>query len=406
MSFRVSLLASLLVFTACSTSEPGTNNPPGSGMGGRAGSAGGTGGRGGSTGTGTGGASASGGSGAGGASVSGGSSGTTTGGQSGGGGSGGGAGGGLGSGGARADAGAGGRPVDAGGEVSGAGWAGFAGIEDLSTVKPSPGCGLDPGQALGEWVRLTVQIQPKPVRGTGNRVYFIKLPANYDRMKPYRLVFVVPGCGSQGNTTGYDFTAPAGTEGVVQIGMNADPMAFSYPGCFDDFRTDSVEPQFFETLLDIASKKLCFDQHRVYFVGHSSGSFVSNMMGCKYGGTKVRAIAPSSGGLATDAMGANMAAPCSDAAPTAGIWSHNEDDTGNRISWTIGAINRALKVNKCQGTYETSPRVPYPGHADCQRFSTCPAEFPVVICHPRTGGHEGNRTVQPARAWEFFKALP
>ena len=304
------------------------------------------------------------------------------------------------------------RPRDGGAadtaNSSGPGWAGIPGIEDLSTVKPTPGCGMDPGQALGQWVRSTVTIMPRPPRGTGNRVYFIKLPAAYDRNKPYRLIFVVPGCNGSGDRM-FDYTDAAGAEGVIQIGLNPDPGGGSGPGCFDDFRADSVEYKFFETLLDVASKKLCFDQHRVYFTGHSSGSFVSNMMGCVYGSTRVRAVAPSSGGLATEEMVLKPVPSCSDL-PTPGIWSHNEDDgvglPGNLIKWTKYAINRALKANRCQGDYDTSPRVPYPGEPDCQQFSTCPREFPIVLCHPRTGGHEGNLTQQPARAWKFFKLLP
>jgi poly(3-hydroxybutyrate) depolymerase len=203
----------------------------------------------------------------------------------------------------------------------------------------------------------------------------------------------------------FDYTTAAGTEGVIQIGLNPDPGASSSPGCFDDFRTDSVEPKFFETLLDIASNNLCVDLHRIYFTGHSSGSFISNMMGCIYGSTKVRAIAPSSGGLATNEMGPNQAPACSEL-PTPGIFSHNEDDTGNLIRWTIGAINRALRVNRCQGNFDTSPRIPYPGEPDCQQFSTCPREFPIVFCHPATGGHLGNLAPQPVRAWKFFTSLP
>jgi len=61
-------------------------------------------------------------------------------------------------------------------------------------VKATLGCGKDVTQALGAWVQSAVTITPKPIRGTGNRVYFVKLPLNYNKMKPYRLLFVVPGC--------------------------------------------------------------------------------------------------------------------------------------------------------------------------------------------------------------------
>jgi poly(3-hydroxybutyrate) depolymerase len=407
---RVVTLALLAGAFAVSCSPAGTGggaSPGSGGSGGRASGSGGNGegGRAGSGGS-TSGSGGSGGSTSGSGGSSTGSGGSGTGGSA--------SGGSSGSGGSTAGGGAGGSSADAateaapaetgGGDASGGpGWAGIPGIEDLSTVKKSEGCGMDPGQALGSWVPFNVMITPKPVKGMGNRSYFIKLPANYDRNKAYRVIFVVPGCGGRGDNM-FDFTTAAGTDGVIQIGMNPDPMAFSYAGCFDDFATASVEPQYFETLLGIANKKLCFDQHRVFFTGHSSGSFVSNMMGCIYGSTKVRAVAPSSGGLADNSMGMNMAPPCKPL-PTPGIWSHNEDDNGNLIVWTQKAITRALTANKCQGTFATAPRMPYPGHPTCEKFMSCPAEFPIVFCHPRTGGHEGNKDVQPARSWEFFKSF-
>lgn len=280
------------------------------------------------------------------------------------------------------------------------GWGGVPGIEDFSIVKQSQGCGMPPGVALGDWVMQTVTITPKPVRGTGNRIYWIKLPANYDNKKVYKTIFMGPGCGGTGRGM-YDFTTAAGAEGVIQIGLNPEPGVWQ-GSCFDDKRTDSIEYKFFETVLDIADKKLCFDRHRVFFAGHSSGSWVSNQFGCVYGMKLLRAVAPSSGGLAE---GAGVAPPCTDL-PTPGIWHHNEDDTGNPPIGSEVAINRALKVNKCTGTFATSPRGPWMDEPVCEQFTSCPKEFPIVYCHPKTGGHVGNLGPQPAKTWKFIQALP
>ncbi|HEY0710726.1 MAG TPA: hypothetical protein VGG33_28235 [Polyangia bacterium] len=283
------------------------------------------------------------------------------------------------------------------GEPAGPGWGGVPGVRDMSPVNATAGCGSEPGQALGSWVMSRVVITPKPVRGTGNREYYIKLPANYDNKKPYRLIFVAPGCTGKGNNM-FDFTNAAGTEGVIQIGLNPEPGVWLQE-CFDDKKTDSIEYQFLETLLDLASKKLCFDQNRVFITGHSSGGWLSNQMGCTYGSKLIRAIAPSSGGLAT---GVGVEPRCTEL-PTPGIWSHNENDNP---AGSERAIARALKVNRCQGTFADSPRAPWMGEANCQQFTTCPKEFPIVYCHPPTGGHLGNLGPQPARSWKFFKALP
>ena len=287
---------------------------------------------------------------------------------------------------------------------AGPGWAGVPGIDDLSAVQPSEGCGKDPGQALGAFVKYALAITPLPPRGTGNREYFIKLPAKYDKNKPYRLVFEGPGCGGTG-TAVIDYARAAGAEGVIQIGLGPEPGLFLMT-CFEDHRTDSVEYKFFETVYGLAQSKLCFDRHRVFVSGHSSGSWLSNMFGCVYGSRLIRGVAPSSGGLAT---GKTAAPPCT-ALPTPGIWTHNDDDTTNSPAGTRVAITRALKVNRCEGTFDTSPREPYPVPASapasmvCERFSTCAKEFPIVLCHPKTGGHSVP-SYFPTAAWQFFMSL-
>jgi poly(3-hydroxybutyrate) depolymerase len=299
-------------------------------------------------------------------------------------------------------------------EVPGTGYGGIAEIENFSVVKKSEGCGMAPGQALNSWVRYAVTIPPPGSgRGTGNRVYYIKLPANYDSMKVYRLIFTAPGCGGAGNQPTFDFASAAGTEGVIQIGVQPDPGASQNGPCFDDKRTDSVEYKYFDTMLAAASKKLCFDLHKVFMAGHSSGSWLANQWGCVYGMTKIRAIAPASGGLA-DQPG--EAPPCT-MLPTPGIWSHNEDEpketdnpAGNPFVGTRRAITRALKVNRCVGDFDTSKREPYTAIGTaagiCEKFSSCPPEFPIVLCHPAHGGHTDNLGPVAARTWEFFKAVP
>jgi hypothetical protein len=130
--------------------------------------------------------------------------------------------------------------------------------------------------------------------------------------------------------------------------------------------------------------------------------------------TKIRAIAPASGGLA-DQPG--EAPPCT-MLPTPGIWSHNENEpketdnpAGNPFVGTRRAITRALKVNHCVGDFDTSKREPYTAVGTamgiCEKFSSCPPEFPIVLCHPKSpSGHSDNLGPQPARGWEFFKSLP
>ena len=290
---------------------------------------------------------------------------------------------------------------------SGTGWAGVPGIEDLSTVKASGGCGkpAPTGVSSNDYATRMITI-PMPIRGSGMRRYTLKLPAKYDNNKPYGMVFQAPGCTGSTGPLG-DFTQLAGGDGVVQAVLQYEPGVGIYPQCFDDKRTDSVEYAYFEAVLSEIESQVCIDEHLVFLGGHSSGAWLSNQLGCVYGSTLIRAIFPASGGLAVsprdDVMGVHSAPPCKDL-PTPGIWTHNQDDTTNPPIGTRSAIERALRVNKCTSTDFNGPRAPFsaPGTGmNCESFSTCPKEFPIVFCHPPTGGHPPP-SFAPAADWQFM----
>ncbi|HET6281812.1 MAG TPA: hypothetical protein VFH73_12620, partial [Polyangia bacterium] len=299
-------------------------------------------------------------------------------------------------------------------DASVVGWAGVPGIEDLSTVKPTAGCGQDPGQALGSWVQHTI-VTPMTRLGSITRTYFVKLPANYDRNKPYRLIYEGTSCGG-GPTAVPDFTALAGADGVIAIAMQRrDGVHTDGPGgpnCFDDWNSMSIEYPFFETMHLAVSKTLCFDAHRVFIVGHSSGAWLSNNVGCYFGSKYIRAISPHEGGFSQQPNYPVYGPPptgmptCNDL-PTPGLWQHNHDDPNNPISANIRAITRALKVNRCTDTdFATAKTTLYaaPGtNGVCKQYTSCPKEFPIVFCDPATGGHTGNMMF--GAAWQFFKAF-
>jgi len=303
---------------------------------------------------------------------------------------------------------------DASDAPSGGGFGGIAGLEDLSTVKQTAGCGQDPGQALGNWISHTITT-PMTRLGSIVRSYFTKLPANYDKTKPYRIIYEGTSCGG-GPTNVPDFTSLAGADGVIEIALvRRDGVHTDGPGgpnCFDDWNSMSIEYPFFETLHLALSQTLCFDQHRVFVVGHSSGAWLSNNLGCEFGSKYIRAISPHEGGFSQEPNYPVYGPPptgaptCSDL-PTPGLWQHNHDDPNNPISANYRAITRALKVNKCTDADPmTAKKVPYPApgtNGVCNQFTSCPKEFPIVFCDPQTGGHAGN--MMWAAAWQFFKSF-
>ena len=295
-------------------------------------------------------------------------------------------------------------PSDA--DATKSGYGGVAGLEDLSTVKKAPGCGMPAPQADTMWHPYTVST-PMTRVGPLMRTYYLKLPPNYDVTKPYRLIYQGTNCGGC-PTCVMPFDTVAGPEGVIQVALQRDDGV--HMTCFDDQDPMSIEFPFIEAADTDLRQKICFDEHRVFVNGHSSGSWLTNETGCVYGSAAqpgpsppggpliIRAIAPHSGGLP-----ASM--PCHDF-PTPGMWTHNHDDPLNPFSGTIGAINRALKVNGCTGTYGNSPTAPYaaPGtNGTCNIYTSCPKEFPVILCDPATGGHEGNKFY--AGNWQFFTSF-
>jgi poly(3-hydroxybutyrate) depolymerase len=287
---------------------------------------------------------------------------------------------------------------------NGNGYGGVMGLEDLSTVKKSPGCGMPAPQMDTAWHAYTMTT-PMTRLGSLMRTYHLKLPPNYDNNKAYRLIFQGTNCTGC-PTCVMAFDTVAGAEGVIQVALERRAGS----ACFDDQSPMSVDYPFAEAADAELRGKLCFDEHRVFINGHSSGSWLTNEVGCIYasapqpgpappgGPLVIRAAAPHSGGLP-------MTTPCS-TRPMPGMWTHNHDDPMNNFNGSVFAINRALKVNGCMGTYGNSPTAPYPApgtNDTCHIYTTCPKEFPVILCDPATGGHEGNKFF--AANWQFFMSF-
>lgn len=291
-------------------------------------------------------------------------------------------------------------------------WMGYPGVADLTVVKKTPGCGMA-AMGGGDWMPFDTMVPIPPNHegpgGDGRRRYFVKLPAGYDANKVYKLVIGGSSCvNQQARPAPIDFagvTAAAG--GVIQISPIVEPGVMqegSYV-CYDDKDTNSIEYGLIEKMLKEVGDKFCYDQNKVFVQGHSSGGWYSNMMGCVYGGTLIRAMSSNGGGLVDEP---GVTPPCK-STPTAGMWIHPMSDPEEPAA-TKRALDRALKVNKCEGggaagAWQSAPSEPYTanGAVGCRKYK-CPAAFPVVFCQP-AGGH-GHVSWHAAAAWGFFNSLP
>jgi polyhydroxybutyrate depolymerase len=300
-----------------------------------------------------------------------------------------------------------------GGDAMGTGWMGYPGVEDLSTKKATTGCGSPAGIALGEWVEYDVDVAVPANHdgfgGDGKRTYYVKLPKDYDPATVYKVVIGGSSCVDDFDPNSIDFDKVTGaTGGAIQITpiVEADVMKDGSSTCYDDKDTNSIEYPLMEAMLQQVGAKFCYDQHKVFVQGHSSGGWYSNMTGCVYGSTLLRAMSSNGGGLA---QGDGERPPCSADKPEAGMWILPvSDDEG--VDETHIAVDRALKLNKCEGgevdgAWQSAPSDSYSkdGAVNCKKYK-CPDAFPVIFCTP-PGGH-ALQPWHPAAAWGFFNALP
>jgi len=329
-----------------------------------------------------------------------------------------------------ADAGASGSGGGGGQAPGGAGGSGGADPTAIQKVKPSPGCGQEPKQALAEFVKYTIQTsgvkdadcaaklggQAKCGPWSVPRDYYVWLPPAYAKTQAYPLVVQGPGCGATG-TDVYSLSptntdANAGVDGtVIRVGLTPPPVSIGHgtnenQGCFDDKEgDDSVDFVFFEKLLDTLKAELCYDENRVFVAGNSSGAWLANELVVKYAGnTKgyaVRGVIANTGGLPNEPR----FAPTPSGHPYAGLWVFEVDDAGAGFSSPKYAIDKAMRAAGCVANgYDTAQLEAFalgggPLATACKRIAGCSTLFPLIVCPLAGNGHGAhNEIVNPGSA--------
>jgi poly(3-hydroxybutyrate) depolymerase len=241
----------------------------------------------------------------------------------------------------------------------------------------SSGCGSGSGFTSGERTITSSGIE---------RVYYVRLPANYRSMTPYPLVFAFHGAG--GDYTNF-------TEGYYDFqDVVEDDAILVYPNALANAAgltqwDNAQDVIFFDDLFRELEANLCFDRSRVFAAGHSAGAGFVNTLGCKRGSV-LRAIAPVAGALLdhNDCTGqvaviqiqgtADQSVPPSMIKPGRDYWI---------------AINSCTKAETHAGA-----------DSQCAAYNDCDPQFPVQYCE-HDGGHEWPDFASSA-IWTFFKSLP
>ena len=183
----------------------------------------------------------------------------------------------------------------------------------------------------------------------------------------------------------------AAKDAAIVIGLRPDSRV-SGRDCFQTESADSPEIDYFDAALAAAEASFCVDQSRVFMEGFSSGSWLTNLIGCARGDI-LRGQGNASGGpppLPT----------CK--GPIATIMVHDTDDPANSYAGGQTTRDRIKKLNGCGDT--TAPwDAAFP---ECVAYQGCPAAFPLVFCTTHGKGHTENVPFSTEGFWKFWSALP
>jgi hypothetical protein len=328
------------------------------------------------------------------------------------------------------------------------GFAGQVGLGNCArancVVEPTPpnrgrsaGCGKATAQPAGQYVEFSLTVDCE-VAIARERLYYVRLPPNYDPRTAYRTVYLGPGCGPPRNLVG--------GSNVYQIETVSDPDAILIamePGlynkaeynsascteastadggtssslchyCFDDGAAttcpDSFEYGYFDLLHKQIENAYCVDTDRQFFAGYSSGGWMAHQLGCQFPDV-LRAQASVTGGLPSVIR--DGIKTCVDH-PVAAFLIHDSMDTSNIYAGSVAALERLLALNHCTGgtTMMTAPTATYTitgvannANFDCVRYTGCPAAYPIVFCTSRGKAHDAQASAAVPGFWEFFESF-
>jgi polyhydroxybutyrate depolymerase len=283
--------------------------------------------------------------------------------------------------------------------AAGSGGAG-AGLPDGgATAARSAGCGITTTQALASYVKFTESV-PNVGAAWTSRNYYVRLPAGYDPGRSYPTVFVGPGCDSTGHDHGIAVSDASGPDAIV-VAFEADPAALAGRDCFMTESAMSPEIDYFDETLEEVQAKFCVDTRHVYVEGFSSGSWLTNLLGCARGNV-----------LRGQGNASGCAPPLPTCAgPIAYMEAHDTSDPANAYSCGTANRDRMVKLNGCLSTtkpYNPGPGVsPPPGKTiSCVQYDGCKA--PVVFCTTTGLGHTPQEETHLSTNgfWNFWTSLP
>lgn len=274
------------------------------------------------------------------------------------------------------------------------------------------GCGMDPGQNIGEYVEYHISISGPDLDATNkpkvrDRIYYVRLPTTYDATTPLRVVYLGTGCGGTTSDSVIQLNKASNEQAILVAPM---PL-IEFGQCFDE-TVNSVEYPFFDALHKKIESSFCVDPARQFYAGFSTGARLGNMLGCVFPDV-LRAFATVQGALPP--------LPACKDHPIANFTMADTLETGNPYAGNVMASQHVLAANKCQNptsspssppplttTYDpgtTAACTNYNGPITCVKYAGCPGADPVVFCTTTAAGHTPCEPWSDFAFWNFFKAF-
>lgn len=220
------------------------------------------------------------------------------------------------------------------------------------------------------------------------RQYIVKTPADYDRNKPYRLVFAWHGLGGTAMQIASNFYGLVSRSANTTIFIAPQGLPNPQQNNFAAWaNTKDGDITFIRKLIDWAKTTYCIDEKRIFSIGMSNGGMFANVVGCELGDT-FRATAAMSGGgpqgYATKPCTGKLA-----------VWiSHGNKDDNVPFSYGQKSRDYWVKANHCGS--ETMTVMP----GNCLEYQGCDEGYPVQFCE-FDGGHMVPSFAGES-AWNFF----
>ena len=263
---------------------------------------------------------------------------------------------------------------------------------------PSSGCGKDTQMSKSGQFRFTWTYKGE---STTRDVYY-DLPSNYDKNKPYRLIFGMQcmGGSAQNVARGENYY------GMKPFDKNGTTIFVAPDGkCHENMCAPWEEKDyaFFDELLAKLESELCIDSSRVFSSGFSYGSMFTNGLSRNHQHV-LRAVA------VYETADVNIWLPEVVKKPIAWMGVHGMSDNLCTPAMGRSARDTALKNASAEGKDATKEKAQESnsGQHTCYDYKDVDERFPVKWCTDNAGhqwDHKDpgqNQSWVPQTTWEFF----